>query len=142
MTKKTFTQTEILLLQQNPYTADVCPTHLYYTMAFKEYALKEAAKGKTSVHIFEKAGYDPEVLGKARIYAAMKSFKAEAASPQGLRESRHSREAKLEALAQKDLAKEKTDKAIQNLQNRVIHLEQQIEFLKKIQSIAPSSRRK
>lgn len=142
MTKKTFTQTEIQLLLQNPFTADVCPTHLYYTMAFKEYALKEAAKGETSVHIFENAGYDPEILGRTRIYAAMKSFKTEAASPLGLHESRHSREAKLETLAQKDLVKEKTDKAIQNLQDRVIHLEQQMEFLKKIQSIDPTSCRK
>lgn len=142
MIKKTFTQTELQLLQQNPFTADVCPTHLYYTMAFKEYALKEAAKGETSVHIFAKAGYDPEVLGKSRIYAAMKSFKAEAASPQGLHESRHSREAKLEALAQEDLAKAKTSKAIKKLQEQVMHLEQQIEFLKKIQSIDPSSHQK
>lgn len=131
MTKKTFSMAEMQLLQQNPFTADVCPTHLYYTMAFKEYALKEAAKGETSVHIFAKAGYDPEILGKTRIYGAMKSFKLEAASPQGLHESRHSREAKLEALAREDLAKEKTDKAIQKLQERMMHLEQQIEFLKK-----------
>lgn len=137
MTKNTFTQAEINLLLQNPYTADVCPSCLYYTLAFKEYALKEAAKGETSIRIFTKAGYDPELLGKPRMYAALKSFKREAASPQGLHESRHSREAKLYALAKQDLSKAKTENAISQLQNRVVHLEQQIEFLKKIQSIKP-----
>lgn len=137
MTKNTFNQTEMASLLQNPYTADVCPSHLYYTLAFKEYALKEAAKGNTSVHIFSNAGYDPEMLGKARIYAAMKSFKQEALSSKGLHESRHSSSSKQEALAKKDLSKKNAEKAIKQLQDRVIHLEQQIEFLKKIHSITP-----
>ena len=137
MARNTFNQTDMEFLMQNPYTADVCSTHLYYTLAFKEYALREVANGKTSVSIFTRAGYDLEMLGKPRIYAALKSFKREAASPQGLHESCHSREAKLEALSKQDLSKKKTDKAIKELQDRVIHLEQQIEFLKKIQSIEP-----
>lgn len=137
MSKNKFTQIEIELLMQNPFTANVCATHLYYTLAFKEYALKQASKGETSVKIFSDAGYDPQLLGKSRIYAAMKSFKREAISPQGLHESRHSSEAKLESLAKADLSKKKTEKAIKELQDRVIHLEQQIDFLKKIQSIDP-----
>ena len=141
MPNKTFTQTEIELLLQNPYTADVSQIRLYYSLAFKEFAIKEAAKGTRSVDIFSKAGYDPELLGKSRIYAAMKEFKKEAASPHGLHETRFSRERKLETLAKKDLSKQKTDKAIKQLQDRVVHLEQQIAFLKKIQSIDPPPRK-
>ncbi|MDD3252228.1 MAG: hypothetical protein PHV18_06700 [Lachnospiraceae bacterium] len=142
MSRKTFTPSEVELLRQNPYTADVCPTHLYYTLAFKEYAIRAATRGDTSIKIFSNAGYDPEVLGKPRIYAAMKSFKREAASPQGLHESRHSSEARLDALAKKDLSRQQSEKAIRKLQERVIHLEQQIEFLKKIQFINPKPPKK
>lgn len=138
MSQKLFTQSEMEILLQNPFTADVCPSCLYYTLDFKKFVLKEAEKGETSVKIFARAGYDPEMLGKPRIYAAMKAFKRESASEQGLHESRHSREAKLEALAKEDLTKKKTDKAISELQKRVIHLEQEISFLKKLQSLEKS----
>ena len=39
------------------------------------------------------------------------------------------------AYAAKDLEKQRTSTSIKELQNRVVHLEQQIEFLKKISNI-------
>lgn len=131
MSNTKFTPSEMEVILANPYTEDVRPTTIYYSLAFKEYVLREAARGMTSVKIFRNAGYDVEILGKARIYAAMRSFKAEAASPQGLHTSRHSREARLAAAAKIDLSKQKTDTAIREMQERIIHLEQQVAFLKK-----------
>ena len=132
-TKKKFTEEEMILLRANPNIASVSPTKLFYTLSFKQKALEEASKpGMTSIKIFSKAGLTPELLGKPRIVAAMRTFKKEAASPEGLHEPRaKSNEARMEAFAKEDLTKRQTKVAIRELQDKVIHLEQQIEFLKK-----------
>ena len=136
MTKQRFTQEEIEIIQQNPYVVSVCSTKITYSLAFKKFVLRQAQSGVKSPEIFRRAGFDPEMLGKPRMYAALKSFKTEAASPEGLREPRcKSQEERLADFARKDLAKKHTNTAIRELQDKIVHLEQQIEFLKKIQSL-------
>lgn len=136
MTNKRFTPEEIEIIRQNPYVVSVCSTKITYSLAFKKFAIDQAQKGLHSPQIFLNAGFDPEMLGKPRMCAALKSFKREAASPEGLREPRgKSREERLAAFAKEDLAKKHTKTAIRELQDKIVHLEQQIEFLKKIQSL-------
>ena len=136
MTKQRFTQEEMEILRQNPYVVSACSTKITYSLAFKKFAVEQALKGMKSPKIFLAAGFDPEMLGRPRMYAALKTFKAEAASPEGLREPRgKSREEKLAAFAKEELSKKQTKTAIRELQDKVVHLEQQIEFLKKIQSL-------
>ena len=132
MTNKKLTPEEIDTIRKNPYVVSVCSTKITYSLAFKEFALEQSQNGLSSIEIFRKAGFDPEILGKPRIYSALKHFKREAASPEGLREPRgKSREERLAEFAKTDLAKKQTKTAIRELQDRVVHLEQQIEFLKK-----------
>lgn len=65
---------------------------------------------------------------------ALKLFQREAASPEGLREAGiKTKEERMAKFAQEDYSKKQTKVAIRELQKKVIHLEQQIEFLKKIQ---------
>lgn len=132
-TNRKFTEEEIILLRDNPNIASVSAAKLSYTLAFKQKAVAESKiQGMTAVKIFTQAGLTLDLLGKSRITAAMKSFKIEAASPEGLHEPRgKSKEARMEAFAKEDLAKKQTKVAIRELQDKVVHLEQQIEFLKK-----------
>lgn len=140
MTKQRFTQEEIEIIQQNPYVVSVCPTKITYSLAFKKFAISQAQNGVKSPEIFRRAGFEPEMLGKPRMYAALKSFKTEAASPEGLHEPRcKSREERLADFAREELTKKHTKTAIRELQEKVVHLEQQIEFLKKIQSLEEQS---
>ena len=44
-----------------------------------------------SVKIFNEAGLTDDILEKKHIYSAMKTFKREAKSPEGLRESKENR---------------------------------------------------
>ena len=135
MSNQKFTQKEMDIISQNPYVVSVCPTRIVYSLAFKQFAIKHSQQGMKSTQIFLEAGFNPEMLGKKRIYSALKKFKKEAASPEGLREPRgKSKEERLVDFAQEDFSKKHTKTAIRELQQRVIHLEQQIEFLKKIQS--------
>ena len=133
MTEKKFTPDEINILKQNPYVINVTSAKISYSLAFKKFAVQEAQKGTKSPEIFKKAGFDPEILGKPRMYSALKKIKKEAASPEGLREPRgKSKEERMAEFAKKDLAQKQTKVAIRELQDKIVHLEQQIEFLKKI----------
>lgn len=132
MSTKKFTPEEIAILQENPNILNATPTTLSYSLAFKQKAIDSVGKGMTSVKFFANEGLDPDILGKPRIYAAMKSFKREATSSEGLHATRgKSKEARMEAFAKEDLSKKQTKTAIRELQDKVVHLEQQIEFLKK-----------
>ena len=137
MAKMLFTPEEIEILRQNPYVLNVTSHRIVYTLAFKKLAVQEAANGMKSTEIFKRAGFDLEMLGKTRIYMALKLFQREAASPEGLRELREAgiktKEERMAKFAQEDYSKKQTKVAIRELQKKVIHLEQQIEFLKKIQ---------
>lgn len=95
------------ILRENPNIASVSSTKLTYSLAFKQKAVAELEKTRmTAVRIFALAGLTPELLGKPRITAAMKFFKKEATSPEGLCEPRaKSAEARMEAFAKEDLAK-------------------------------------
>ena len=128
-----FTQNQMNLLYQNPYTAKVTSNTISFTLEFKIFALNEAQAGTSSVKIFIKAGYDPEILGKQRIYSAIKKIKKQAASPRGLQPPRGmTKEKRAEQFAKAELSNMKTATAIDELQNKVIALEEKIEFLSKL----------
>lgn len=125
-----FTPQQIEELKNNPFTLFVNESQIRFTVEFKKFLLAEREKNHTPwKDIFCKAGYSPETLGIDRMYAAVKNIRKEAASPQGLHET----------ISKKKLEKEneriQTQKAIRQLQEEVIRLQQQIEFLKKIQML-------
>lgn len=133
MKPSSFTAAQIVALRENPYTFSVKGVKIVYTLEFKEYVMSEVAKGQTSVNIFRSAGYDPEVLGKTRIYDFVKRLKKEAASPEGLKEPRAPKRSN--RLEETDLSKQKTSAAIRELQEQVIYLQQELEFLKKTSAL-------
>ena len=136
MTDKKFTPEEIEKLRQNKYVLNVTENKISYSLEFKQFVMKETKLGIKSPDIFIKAGFDPEMLGKPRMYAAVKSIRKQAKSPEGLRaSSRKSHDERLAEFAQEDYSKKHTKVAIRELQKKIVHLEQQIEFLKKIQSL-------
>jgi len=133
MTKKFFTQEEMDIIRQNPYVISVSSSRIIYSLAFKKFAVAQAEQGLKSPEIFVKAGFDPEILGTSRMYAAIKKFKKEAASPEGLREtSSKTREQRMAQFAKEEYDKKHTKVALRENQKKVVHLEQQLEFLKKI----------
>lgn len=98
---------------------------LTYSLEFKQKTIAQAERGMKSIKIFNEAGLTDDILGKKRIYSAMKTFKREAKSPEGLRESK--------GKSKEDLSKKQTNAAIKELQDKIVHLEQMVEFLKKTQ---------
>jgi transposase len=74
MSKKIFTEKEIKLLSSNKYAKSVSSKGITYTDEFKHIFIAEKEKGKFARDIFEKYGFDVEVLGTDRIKSASKRW--------------------------------------------------------------------
>ena len=81
MGHKKFSREEIERLRANPYVADVDEDRIVYTDEFRERFIAERGKGIGPTEIFVSAGFDPEVLGPARIYRASDRWRGRAARP-------------------------------------------------------------
>lgn len=125
-----FTKEQKEFLESNPFTLSVNDYQIKFTIEFKKFLLAERQKNNTPwKEIFRKAGYDPDIFGQTRISAIVRNIQAEAKSPKGLHETSPSKQ------LDKTIEKKQTQKAIRELQDEVIRLQQQIEFLKKIQML-------
>lgn len=131
--KKLFTQEEINLLNQNPYTASVTEKYIRFTLEFKLTAFEKLQSGVKPSKIFKEAGYDTGLLGNARIQSVMKKIKQDAASPKGIQPPKGmTKQKQAEIFANADLSKLKTDTAIKEMQEKIVKLEQQVEFLSNV----------
>lgn len=132
MKHREFTEEEMRLLLQNPYTAQVTPHSIKHTLEFKQFFIKEYEKGVRPKAIYARAGYDIEIIGESRIRHRSKQIRDEAASPEGLKAADNKRAEQLKAFSQQDLSRIQSEKAIKKLQEEIIILEQEVDFLKKI----------
>ena len=125
-----FTREQKELLESNPFTLSVNDYQIRFTVEFKKFLLVEREKNGTPwKEIFRKAGYDPDILGKSRLDAIVRNIRNESKSSKGLHETTSTK------VFDKDNERKQTKKAIQELQDEVSRLQQQIEFLKKIQML-------
>lgn len=125
-----FTPEQKEALQRNPFTLSVNDYQIRFTVEFKKFLLAEREKNGTPwKDILRKAGYDPDMFSQTRINSIVRRIRLEAASEKGLHETVSSK-----ALLKEDERKQ-TRKAIRELQEEVLRLQQQVEFLKKIQML-------
>lgn len=128
--KNPFSNEQKESLACNPFTLSVNDYQIRFTIEFKKFLLAEREKNGTPwKEIFRKAGYDPDILGKPRMDAIIKNIRNEAKSPRGLHETTSTK------MLDKNNERKQTKKAIQELQNEVTRLQQQVDFLKKIQML-------
>ncbi len=129
MSKKTFTEQEVCILRQNPFTFKATQHSLYFTKEFKELFLKEFNAGKIPRQILADHGYDPEMLGDRRVwgisYHIRKQYEKYGDVHEGITRSKPP-VGRTTPLSEKDELKQ--------LRHEVDYMKQQIEFLKKISS--------
>ena len=131
-----FSKEQVEILRQNPYTLKVNEDRILFTYEFKQFFMREIVKKQmTAPKVFRLAGYDVKLLGRSRIDAWNRKIKKEAASPEGLKMPKWSREAELDAFAKMDLTKKQQLTILKEMQARIVYLEQEIELLKKIYQI-------
>lgn len=112
-------------LLSNPYTCRVTDCKVVFNLEFKLLVINNIDKpGMTARKVFKLAGYRDELFSLKSMENTVKSIRKEASSAEGLKEP---------APLKKTPPKKKTaESEIKELQNRLILLEQQIEFLKKV----------
>ena len=130
MSKNVFTTEEVKTLAENPYVASVSKRALILTPEFKQRAYDELIRGKSIRQVFEDAGLDPSIVGETRMHGYRERILREAEREEGfqnLRKNNHRREAQS---TQAQMAKR-----IRQLEHQVVYLQQENEFIKKIQQL-------
>ena len=128
MSKKHFTDVQILALKENPCVERVSPLGVSFTEDFKRKAYGELLSGKTMWQIFRDNDIDTDALGPARITKFQQFIRMCAARGDGFKNLRN------RCHGEKSESDESLErKRIKSLENEVAYLRQVVEFLKKIQ---------
>ena len=124
MSKRAFTEEEIIELSKNPYIKHVGEKGITYTKEFKEYFIQEMDNGKGTTEIFVKAGFDTKLIGRNRMDTFAYRIKYK-----GIEDTRKGNSGRPRIHDKKELNDEET---IKLLMHKNALLEQENEFLKKM----------
>lgn len=133
MSKKLFTEQELQLLRQNPYVYNVSESSLSLTKEFKELFIEAYHKGQTARSILEDYGFDPDILGKRRIWGISSYIRSEYQKYGEFTEG-HNTCGKRSSNPNVSNPVTEADE-IRQLKHEVEYLKQEMEFLKKISAI-------
>ncbi len=140
MAKRPFTEKEIKKLKANPYTYRVTSNRIQFTAEFKEAFWAKYCSGKNAALALFELGYDPDILGTVRIEGILQHIRREARSEIGFHTG-YACSRKPSSPYQE--GSHSPDQSIVRLQNEVLYLRQELEFLKKIiKSDSDGKRRK
>lgn len=135
--KEIYTKEQIHAMKMNPYTHSVNAYQITFTLEFKEFFVDQIRNHrKNAPQILKAAGYDPSWFTKGCKSSLRRRILEEADSERGLRAPRGlSTAEQIAAFESKNLSKQKTEASIKELQERIVHLEKKVEFLKKTSNI-------
>lgn len=139
MSRSQFTNEQMQLLRQNPYTHSVTRSRLSFTKKFKEIFYTEYQAGDSPRQILENHGYDSEILGDHRMWGIANRIQEQYKKHGEFHEGHCSRR----LIKPNTSASNKTTSEIdelKQLRHEVDYLKQEIEFLKKISSIKTSKK--
>ncbi len=127
---KEYTPKQIKKLEANPYTLKVTKNKLYFTIKFKEDFWINYQAGNAPRKILSDLGYDLEYFGQKQIDSIVQRIKKEALSGNGFREGENrERRIPMKATNREELS---SPQPIERMQNELLYLRQEVEFLKKI----------
>ncbi len=127
---KEYTPKQIKKLEANPYTLKVTKNKLYFTIKFKEDFWINYQAGNAPRKILSDLGYDLEYFGQKQIDSIVQRIKKEALSGNGFREGENrERRIPVKATNREELS---STQSIERMQNELLYLRQEVEFLKKI----------
>lgn len=137
---RTFTQEQIKKLEKNPYTFKVTKSKLYFTAKFKEDFWISYQAGNAPRKIMQDLGYDLSLFTQKQIDNYVQRIKREALSGQGFHEgANRERRVPMKATQEDELS---SPQSIERMQNELLYLRQEVEFLKKIIIADNSKKRK
>lgn len=127
---KEYTPKQIKKLEANPYTFKVTKNKLYFTIKFKEDFWIRYQAGNAPRKIMQELGYDLSLFTQKQIDNYVQRIKKEALSGNGFREGENrERRIPMKATNREELS---SPQSIERMQNELLYLRQEVEFLKKI----------
>ena len=136
---KEYTVKQIKQLERNPYVFKVTKHKLYYTAKFKEDSWIRYQAGNSPRKILIDFGFDIDIFGQKQIDSLVQHIKKQALSGNGFSEGENrQRRVPMKATSEEELS---SPQSIERMQNELLYLRQEVEFLKKI-IIADNSRKK
>jgi len=121
-------------LNEHPHVKKATEWSVSFTTEFKQLAYDEYISGKSMKRIFTEAGFDVEALGDKRINNFRDKLIARASNEKGFEDGRKSNSRKEAQSTEAQMAKR-----IRELEHRNAYLEQENDFLKKIQALEKAS---
>lgn len=137
---KEYTPKQIKELKDNPYTLNVTKNKLYFTVKFKEDFWTSYQAGNAPRKILSDFGYSLNYFGQKQIDSIVQRVKKEALSGNGFSEGENrTKRVPVKATSEEELS---SPQSIERMQNELLYLRQEVEFLKKIIIADNSGKRK
>lgn len=134
-----YTTKQMKQLEKNPYIFKVTKHRLYYTAKFKEDFWVSYQAGNTPRKILADFGFDLEIFEQKQIDSIVQHIKKQALAGNGFSEGvNRQRRTPKKAASEEELS---SPQSIERMQNELLYLRQEVEFLKKI-IIADNSRKR
>lgn len=127
MSQILFDDEAIRLLERNPYVKRVSQKGITYSDEFKEKFMQEYEDGKYPTQIFRDAGFDVDMLGKERTRSFKKRCKKMVVREAGFTDTRKTNSGR------PTTREFSLEEQLERLQHKIKYLEQENEFLKKIE---------
>jgi len=136
---KEYTPKQIKELEKNPYVYNVTKHKLYYTAKFKEDFWVSYQAGNAPRKILTDFGFDLGIFGQKQIDSLVQHIKKQALSGNGFTEGENrQKRVSIKATKEEELS---SPQSIERMQNELLYLRQEVEFLKKI-IIAENSKKR
>ena len=133
MRRKIFSKEEVEEFSKHPYVEKVTEWTVSFTEEFKRIAYGEYIRGKSMREIFADAGFDEKVIGKKRIQNFRTHLISKADDENGFADKRKDKSLQAPLSTEAQMMKR-----IRELEHRNAYLEQENDFLKKIQELEKS----
>ena len=136
MSKIKFTDEQVAQLKENKYVKNATNNSITYTDEFKVHFINQFNIGKTSKQIFIEAGFDIKILGRDRIDQCRDRFIKFSKRPEGLVDTRS------QFSGRREKEPLTTEEKIAQLEAKNKALEQELDFLKKMEFLAQKANKK
>ena len=124
---KKYTQKQIKELKQNPYTFQVDDKRIFFTVEFKKIFWRKYQAGMSPRTIFKELDYNLDYFGQKQIDSIVQRIKKEAMA--GEFTEGYSRNNRMKI---KKLDEDISPQNIKQIQNELLYLRQEVDFLKKV----------
>lgn len=124
---KKYTKKQIKELKQNPYTLQVNEKRIFFTIEFKKVFWNKYQAGMSPRAIFRELDYNLENFGQKQIDSIVQRIKKEVSEGEFTEGYNRTKRIKI-----KEVDSEITPQNLKQIQNELLYLKQEVEFLKKL----------